>query len=250
LSDKNRVIELILKIGTTWGRSPFSVPSRLSALLPSRYTTSEFDLGEIPAVVDLMPTRELTIAALDPIWRFTVAQYHQMIDCGVLTEDAPVELLAGCLVQKMTKNPPHRISTRLVREALEAIVPAGWYVETQEPITLVDSEPEPDVAVILGNTRDYSDRHPNGSEVALVIEVADSTLDRDRSIKQTLYAEADIPHYWIVNLRDRTIEVYQSPIHSSGTAHYRDHKSISLGDLPVQIGDRIIGTLSVPSLFV
>src|SRR3989442_10188905 len=71
----------------------------------------------------------------EPIYRLTVAQYHAMADHGILDEDAPVELLEGWLVQRMTKHPPHSIVTRRVRQALERVLPEGWYVNSQEPIT-------------------------------------------------------------------------------------------------------------------
>src|SRR5438128_2201088 len=120
----------------------------------------------------------------DFIWRLSVAQYHEMIQAGILTADDPVELLEGWLVYKMPKNPPHRISVRLTQRALEAVVPAGWYVDAQEPITLADSEPEPDVMIVRGDTRQYRNRHPGAADVALVVEVADTTLERDRGAKK------------------------------------------------------------------
>ena len=143
----------------------------------------------------------------DLIWRLSVNQYHQMVCAGILTEEDPVELLAGWLVPKMPKNPPHRVATRLLRQALERVVPAGWYVDSQEPITTADSEPEPDVVVVRGETRQYLDRHPGPQDVALIIEVADTTLQRDRVLKQRIYAAAGIPVYWIVNLLDNQLEV-------------------------------------------
>src|SRR5919106_6095054 len=82
------------------------------------------------------------------IWRFNVDQYHAMIRTGILTEDDPVELLEGWLVTKMPKNPRHGVVTQQTREALARVLPSGWYVNTQEPITTVDSEPEPDIAVV------------------------------------------------------------------------------------------------------
>ncbi|WP_242040796.1 hypothetical protein [Coleofasciculus sp. FACHB-1120] len=77
-----------------------------------------------------------TIAAVptEPVWRLSVEQYHQMIRLGILSNDDPVELLDGWLVYKTPKNPPHRATTKLTRNALEAIIPEGWYVDTQEPI--------------------------------------------------------------------------------------------------------------------
>ena len=79
----------------------------------------------------------------EPIYRLSVAQYHAMAEHGILTEDDPVELLEGWLVQKMTKYRPHTLTTGLVRRALDEIVPGGWYVDSQEPITTEESEPEP-----------------------------------------------------------------------------------------------------------
>ncbi|NEO84891.1 MAG: Uma2 family endonuclease [Spirulina sp. SIO3F2] len=145
------------------------------------------------------------------LWRLTVTQYHQMIAAGIFTDDDRVELLDGVLTLKMPKKPAHRIATKLLRKALEALMPEGWYVDTQEPITLDTSEPEPDVVVVRGDTRDYRDRHPGPRELGLVVEVADATLERDRTLKQRLYAQSGIACYWVVNLPERQLEVYTQP---------------------------------------
>src|SRR5688572_15978989 len=78
----------------------------------------------------------------DPIWRLSVDQYHQMVGAGILIDDDPVELLEGWLVTKMPKSPSHRLTTQLTREAVASILSGGWFVVSQEPITLSDSEPE------------------------------------------------------------------------------------------------------------
>lgn len=156
----------------------------------------------------------------DALRRLTVAQYDAMGRAGILTPDDRVELLEGLLVEKMTKNPPHRIATRRAREALEAALAAGWYVDTQEPIVTGDSEPEPDVAVIRGRTEDYRGENPPASAVGLVVEVADTTLTRDRDTKGRIYARAGIATYWIVNLVDGVVEVYTQPIGTDATARY------------------------------
>lgn len=118
-----------------------------------------------------------------------------MIEAGILTDDDPVELLEGWLVFKLLKNPPHRATTRLVRAAIEQLLPEGWYVDSQEPITLADSEPKPDVVVVKGDTRQCLDRHPGPNDIALVIEIADKTLQRDRGTKKRAYARSRIPIY-------------------------------------------------------
>jgi len=147
----------------------------------------------------------------EPVWQLSVNQYHSMIANGILTEHDRIELLEGLLIAKMPKNPQHSLSTNLLRAALEKIVPVGWYVTSQEPITLDDSEPEPDVMVVCGKPRDYCDRHPNAKDLELVIEVSGSSLNRDRTFKQRIYARAGIPIYWILNLGDRQLEVYTQP---------------------------------------
>jgi Uma2 family endonuclease len=145
------------------------------------------------------------------IWHLSVEKYHEAIAKGILNDETQLELLGGLLIAKMPKNPPHRISTKLLRAALENIIPMGWYVDSQEPITLTDSEPEPDVIVVVGQTTDYRDRHPYATDLDIVIEVSDSTLERDRTLKQRIYAKSMIPTYWILNLIERQLEVYTQP---------------------------------------
>src|SRR2546421_1324461 len=105
----------------------------------------------------------------EPVFPLSVEQYHQMIDAGVLTEDDPVELIEGILVYKMPKKPRHRIAMANLRSAIEPLLPANMSLQMQEPITLADSEPEPDGAVFRGKPQDYRDRHPGPGEVFLVI---------------------------------------------------------------------------------
>jgi Uma2 family endonuclease len=194
-------------------------------------------------VTILSPSKPIETAF--PLWPLTVPQYHKMLQTGILTPDDPIELLSGWLIQKMPKNPPHRITTRLVREALETIIPTDWYVETQEPITLADSEPEPDIAIIKGNTRDYDDRHPGPQDIALIAEVADSTLERDRTLKQKIYARAGIATYWIVNLVDRQLEIYSQP----AVEEYLFKMILTQGTVMVLIDGCEIGEVAIDSLF-
>lgn len=185
----------------------------------------------------------------DPIWRLSVDQYHQMIALGILTDDDPVELLEGWLVTKMPKNPPHRLTTQLTREALTALLPSGYYVDDQEPMTTDESEPEPDVMIVRGRRRDYHDRHPGPQDVAVVIEVSDTTLQRDRTLKKDIYARGGIPVYWIINLPERRIECYTHP---SGPAEHPDYQHRQdyqpTDQIPLHIGDQVVGALAVAEL--
>jgi Uma2 family endonuclease len=169
-----------------------------------------------------------------------------MIRTGILTDDDPVELLEGWLVPKMPRNPSHRVTTGLLRKVLEGKTPPGWYVDTQEPITLADSEPEPDVVVVRGETRKYLDRHPGPPDLGLVIEVADTTLQRDRTSKLRLYALASIGVYWIVNLTERRIEVYTQPSGPADQPGYRQRQDYGPEDeVPLVVEGRQLGTLAV-----
>ncbi len=183
----------------------------------------------------------------DPVYRLTVEQYHAMIRAGVLTENDPVELLEGVLVFKMPKNPPHSYSTGVARKTIEAILPNGWTYRVQEPITLADGEPEPDGAVVQGSLGDYLRRHPSPAEIALVIEVADSTLSQDRGIKSRSYARAGIPVYWIVNLAERCVEVYTRP--NSKTSAY-DHCQVfgASDSVPLVVLDKPIASIHAAGL--
>jgi Uma2 family endonuclease len=187
----------------------------------------------------------------DPIWRLSIEQFHQMTRTGILTDDDPVELLEGWLVTKMPKNPLHRLSVQLLREALERLLPSRWHVNDQEPITTEESEteesePEPDIAIVRGERREYLERHPAPADLALVIEVSDTTLQRDRTGKKRIYARAAIPEYWIVNLAERHVEVYSKPQTDALEPDYQERRDYSETEsIPLVIEGHEIGRLSI-----
>ncbi|MEG4589407.1 Uma2 family endonuclease [Microcoleus sp. MOSTC5] len=183
------------------------------------------------------------------IWRLSIEQYHAIIQAGILTDDDSVELLEGWLVFKIPKNPPHRATTRLVRTALENILPAGWYVDSQEPITLSNSEPEPDIVVVRGDTLQYLDRHPGAEDIALIVEVSDTTLQRDRTVKKRIYARAGISIYWIVNLVEEQVEVYSQPVVEVEQPDYSQRLDFGRSAvIPIIIEGIEIGAIAVNSL--
>src|SRR4051794_25327868 len=95
-----------------------------------------------------------------PSRRFTVAEYHWMIDVGIVTEEPPVELLEGWIVPRMTRKPPHDGTIDVLEGALAPYLPPGWFLRTQRAITTGDSEPEPDKVAVRGDRRTYLQRHP------------------------------------------------------------------------------------------
>ncbi|MEP6518584.1 Uma2 family endonuclease [Microcoleus vaginatus] len=197
----------------------------------------------------MSPVESVAAIPNDLILRLSIEQYHAIIQAGILTDDDSVELLEGWLVFKMPKNPPHRVTTRLVRTALENILPRGWYVDSQEPITLSNSEPEPDIVVVRGDTRQYLDRHPGAEDIALIIEVSDTTLQRDRTVKKQIYARAGIAIYWIVNLVEGLVEVYSQPLVEVEQADYSQRLDFGRsGVIPIIIEGIEIGAIAVGAL--
>jgi Uma2 family endonuclease len=184
-----------------------------------------------------------------PVWKFSVDDYHRLIQSGILTEDDPVELLEGWIVPKMPRNPPHDTSLKLLEKSVESGVPVGWHTRWQSAITLTESEPEPDGVAVRGDVRDYRTRHPGPPDIALLMEVADTSLDRDRHLKGSLYARAGIPIYWIVNLVDSQVEVYTDPTGPDPSPCYRQRQDYDRNaDVPLMIGGQQVGLVAVRDL--
>jgi Uma2 family endonuclease len=183
-----------------------------------------------------------------PTYHFTVEQYHRMIEAGVLTENDRVELLEGRIVPKMTHNPPHDAAVDLTQWALVPVLPAGWRVRVQSAITTADSEPEPDLAVVRGAARRYARSHPRPRDIALLVEVADTTLLEDRNDKCRLYARSRIPVYWIVNLVDSRLEVYTRPRAGNAPA-YRERTDFGVEEaVPLVIAGQEVARIPVREL--
>jgi Uma2 family endonuclease len=126
---------------------------------------------------------------------------------------------------------------------LSARVPPTLHVRNQEPITLETSEPEPDIAIVRGAETSYRDRHAHAGEVALAVEVADTSLETDR-LKGRVYGRAGIPQYWIINLVDRCIEIYTLP--SATVEHgYASREAILEGDIDVALDGASLASISV-----
>jgi Uma2 family endonuclease len=136
----------------------------------------------------------------------SVEQYHQFPEFN--QNGRRTELIRGVIFEKMPKSPLHANVAKYLYDRLLVSLPEGFAVRGDQPLTLLDSEPEPDVAVVLGRESDYWDRHPETA--LLVIEVAITTVNLDRE-KVALYGEAGVREYWIVLPRERKVEVYRQP---------------------------------------
>jgi Uma2 family endonuclease len=158
------------------------------------------------------------------IARHSVDAYHTLSEMGLVSERT--ELLRGVIVEKMTKTPLHVFVVNKLYEKARAAAPAGYLVRKEEPLTLADSEPEPDIAIVEGTDDAFRSRHPGSA--LLAIEVSISTEDVDRE-KAALYAEAGVLEYWLVLPLSGTVEVYSRPVGSS----YLERRVAVRGDVLV-----------------
>jgi Uma2 family endonuclease len=171
-----------------------------------------------------------------------------MAEVGVLTAADQMELLEGLLVDKMTQNPPHNAAGDLAAEELRGVLPAEWRVREQKAIRLPDSVPEPDISVVQGPLTRYARRHPQPSDIGMLVEISDSTLKEDRSLMGRIYARARIPIYWIVNLVDRQVEVYSQPKGGKNPGYQQRRDYVAGEAVPVLVGDKVVGHVPVRNL--
>lgn len=144
----------------------------------------------------------------DRVFRFTINQFYQMDDLGYF-EDRRVEMIRGVICE-MTQKFGHATSAELTGEMLRLIFGQGWVVREAKLLdTGRRSLLESDFSVIKGSIRAFTILHP--TTAALVVEVSETTLRKDRTIKAHLYAQANQPEYWIVNLVNRQLEVHREP---------------------------------------
>ena len=177
--------------------------------------------------------------------RFSVDEYYKMIELGMLKDYEKSEIIEGELIQKMPIGDKHAFAVDVLAEFFIKNVPDKVRVRIQNPIRISDfNEPEPDV-VLADLTKFDGKRHPRPEETILIVEVSDSTLKYDRDTKLSLYAEAEIPEVWIINLKNNIIEVHQKPsngiyqlaqIYKSGEAA----KSAVLSNLEIEV-NKILG---------
>jgi len=180
------------------------------------------------------------------LYRLTVVQFDKLVDAGVIAEDDRVELIEGLLGTKMGKKPPHVQAGVHGLGLLSRVVPPTWHVRREDPIvTSAWGKPEPDLAVVRGRDEDYDDRDVTAADVALVVEIADSSLPIDRSDMALVYSSSGIPVYWIVNLVDGQVEVYSDP----GPAGYQSSQVMRPGqDIPVVVDGIEVGRIAATDL--
>ena len=160
-------------------------------------------------------------SAVIPVMRhlFTVEEYHRMGEAGIFAEGDRVELIDGEVIQMSPIGSPHAARVKRLTRLLVRRLGTRAIVQVQDPVLLSQlSEPLPDLAVLKSRTDFYAARHPEPSDILLIVEVADSSRAFDRTVKAPLYARAGIAELWVVDVIDEVVDVHRKPSRGS----YRD----------------------------
>lgn len=165
------------------------------------------------------PTTIFTDPDPGSAYRWTVERYERLGELGLLTRESHVELLDGYLVEKEVNHPPHSATVTRLNNFFGASNAFRWCLRCQQPVRLPDqaSLPEPDMVLARPSSDNYATQHPGPEDIFLLIEVANTSVAVDRGRKLDLYARAGIAEYWIVNVPERSVEVYRNPQPDAGT---------------------------------
>jgi Uma2 family endonuclease len=191
-------------------------------------------------------THPMTSPAAPPLaklYRMDIDEFERIAD---FLKAERVELIDGFIVERGVMDPPHVLSSEYLRRKLDRLVAGGWFVREDKPVQVHRNyEPLPDFAVVRGDPNTYARRHPGPADVALVVEISDSTLAKDQGEKRVNYAKGGISVYWIVNLIDRQVEVYTGPT-SDG---YSSCETFKPGQsVPVVIDGVEVGRIAVAEI--
>jgi Uma2 family endonuclease len=189
--------------------------------------------------------RTATIESLPNLKYWTVQEYHQMSDLGILDSSERTELICGQIVLMTAKGTPHVLTLRILANSIEnALGNRSIFVSTQDPIVLDNySEPEPDLAIVRGTILDYAEHHPRPEDIYLVVEVADSTLKTDCEVKSQLYARSSIADYWVIDIKNRQVHIFRNPTPTGYTSQLILTEAHSIS--PLAFPDIILSIASI-----
>jgi len=180
--------------------------------------------------------------------RFTLEEYAQLTEIGFFKEDDRIELIRGELIEMAAKGTKYTVCCQRLLKVLLPLL-TDMTLRCQDPVQLLSgSEPEPDFVVVRDRADDYLDAHPSPDDILLIIEVADSSIEYDRTFKASLYAEANIFCYWPFNVLDTQLEVLEQPFQkANGEFAYRSQQIYSKNQT-VTLPSPLVGTLNLTQI--
>jgi Uma2 family endonuclease len=160
--------------------------------------------------------------------QWLVDEFHEVFSSAKLRSQRPY-LVRGVVWEQGEMNPPHAVGMSLAERALRVLESTTRFIRTQQPLVLgLDTDPEPDLALVSGSLRDYVRKHPKTAE--LVVEISDTTIFEDQTTKAELYAAAGISEYWIVDINDSRLLVMRDPqVIEAGGSAYRSVQELRAG---------------------
>ncbi|WP_020537273.1 Uma2 family endonuclease [Lewinella cohaerens] len=184
-----------------------------------------------------------TTVALTDLYKWTVSEFQQMVTAGIIEEDAHVELLHGQIVQMSPVGKFHAACVSFLNDWLGQQLRSDFIIRVQDPIKMDDhSEPEPDIAVVKRRADFYASHLPGPDDIEFLIEVADSSLQKDQEVKAPLYARFGIKEFWLVDLSKQTLHHYTMPANDA----YQQCKTFTLND---QFEHPLLGIVVISKLF-
>ena len=178
------------------------------------------------------------------VFKWSIADWHELVESGVLAEHR-VELLEGEIVEMSPEGPMHSSTNYSVVKYLEELLQGKAVVREAHPITLDNSEPEPDVAIVANPYTNYFTHHPYPQDIYWLIEISNRTLKSDLEKKSVIYARNGIPEYWIIDLVNKQLTVHTQPANSS----YTDIQHVTTGTITPQAFPKIAVALNKLLLF-
>ncbi len=148
--------------------------------------------------------------------RFTISEYHQMAEVGILTPSDRVELINGEILEMSPIGKRHAACVNRLNQLFSQTLGDRILMSVQNPILLNNlSEPQPDIALLQPRTDFYASGHPQPADIFLIVEVADSSINYDQEVKIPLYSASGITEVWLIDLNQNTLQVYQQPTPSN-----------------------------------
>ena len=177
-------------------------------------------------------------------YRFSADDFYRMIDLDIFPRESRVGLWDGQVYEKMAKKQSHSVSGSKLVTALLRALPPDWCVWPENPITLApDKAPLPDMAVLRGRADDYRHRRAEADDIGLIVELSDSSLRIDTKVKLVAYAKAGVATYWVVNLVDDRVQVYEMPDPVGG--RYTSERAFGRGSMiPLRLGGVEVGPIA------
>lgn len=167
-----------------------------------------------------------------PLRRISVSEYHKMGEAGIFSEDERIELIDGVIIEMSPIGSEHAATVKKINRLFSSNLSSNKaMIGIQDPVILDDgTEPQPDVTLLKPRDDAYASGHPRPEDILLIVEVADTTVEEDRTVKLPRYAACGIPEMWLVNIPERKIEAYHTPVGEGGNAGYKVRVEYREGD--------------------